>query len=267
MSFRGSGAGAARTDACAPPRSPVRAQTAPRGILTDYDVALVAIPPESFDNDDWLGLVGQPLVRVRDVDAVDGIPVHHRMAIFDDWAKIDFSFWPATLPDFIGDAGRRPDEFAAGYRVLLDKDGLTAGGPQHPESRWITARPSAQEFDDLVQELGFVATDVARYLWRNEPLAAKVIFDHELKPLVVRRMLDWRGGLQNDWAVPSGFFGRVLQHQLDPATWDAFMATYVGADPAANRAALFPSPACSVGSPPSWRPNSVSPTRRGSTTG
>ncbi len=52
-------------------------------------------------------------------------------------------------------------------------------------------------------------------------------------------MLDLRVGLANDWTARSGFFGRGLQRRLDAAPRDAFMATYVGIERNANRAALF----------------------------
>ncbi len=211
----------------------------PRDALTDYDVAVVTPEPDAFSDDGWLGSFGTPLVRVRDVESVDGLDVHHCMSIFDDWAKIDFSFWPAIFLDRVRVVRRLPDEFAAGYRVLLDKDGATADWPVPTETPWTVARPTEREFDDLVQEFWFVATYVAKYLWRNELLAAKVIFDYELKYLVVRRLLDWRAGAATGWSVPSGFFGRGLQQRLDAETWDAFMATYVGADPAESWAALF----------------------------
>jgi aminoglycoside 6-adenylyltransferase len=212
---------------------------APRDVLSDYDVALVATEPESFADDAWIDDVGEPLVRVRDVESVDGLAVHHCMVICADWAKIDFSFWPTALIGRVRDAGRLPDEFAGGYRILFDKDGFTATWPEPAGATWITARPTERQFHDLAQEFWFVATYVAKYLWRNELLTARVIFDHELKYLIVRRMLDWRVGAANDWTVPSGFFGRGLQRRLDAATWAALMATYVGSDPAANWAALF----------------------------
>lgn len=127
--------------------------------------------------------------------------------------------------------------------MLLDKDGMTAAWPEPAGMPWIVEHLKPREFDDLVQEFWFVSTYVAKHLWRNEPLAAKVICDHELKYFlkyfVVRRMLDWRVGLANDWSTGSGFFERGLQRRLDAATWDAFMATYVGIERNAHRAALF----------------------------
>lgn len=70
---------------------------ASRDLLTDFDVALVATRPASFEGDDWLGLIGRPLLRVRDVESADGTAVHHCMALFDDWVNIDFSFWPTAV--------------------------------------------------------------------------------------------------------------------------------------------------------------------------
>lgn len=90
-----------------------------------------------------------------------------------------------------------------------------------------------------MQELWFVATYVATYLRRNEPIAAKVVFGDERKHLIVRRLLDRWIGLASNWTARAGFFGHGLRHRPDASTFDAFSATYVGADPDANWTARF----------------------------
>lgn len=213
---------------------------APRDVLSDYDVALLVTDAASFAADEaWPEAIGRPLLRVRDVVDEGGLAVHNCMVLYDDWAKIDFSIWPASLLDRIRDTGRLPDEFAGGIRVVLDKDRATDCWPAPAPSAWITEQPAEREFQRLVEEFWFVATYVAKYLWRDEFLAAKVIFDYELKYLVVRRMLDWRVGEAGGWSVAPGFFGRGLPRRLDAETWDAFEATFVGSDRDANWYALF----------------------------
>ncbi len=80
----------------------------------------MAIRPASFEGDDWLGLIGRPPLRVRDIESVDGAAVHHCMALFNDWVMIDFSVWPTAVATVVGNSGRLPDEFAGGVRVRLD---------------------------------------------------------------------------------------------------------------------------------------------------
>jgi aminoglycoside 6-adenylyltransferase len=126
-----------------------------------------------------------------------------------------------------------------GYRVLLDKDGLTANWPPPTHTAYHPANPSPQVYQSLIEEIWFVATYVAKYLWREELLTAKVILDYELKYLLLRRLLDWRIAGDQEWSVASGFFARGLQRYLDDATWERLAATYAGLGREESWAALF----------------------------
>lgn len=161
------------------------------------------------------------------------------MVLYDDGTKIDYSVWPLATMRRIRDTGRLPDEFDVGYRVILDKNGLARDLPPPTHTAHIPAPPTAREFQSLVEECWWVATYVAKFLWRDESLTAKVLLDYELKYLLVRRLLEWRIEIDHGWSVKPGFFGRGLQGHLDADTWAAFAATYVGTDRDENWAALF----------------------------
>jgi len=67
----------------------------------------------------------------------------------------------------------------------------------------------------------------------------KVIFDYELKYLLVRRLLEWRIEIDCHWSFKPGFFGRGLEKGSDAGTWAQFEATYVGPEREDNWRALF----------------------------
>lgn len=213
---------------------------APRDLLSDYDVVLLVRDVDPFVEDEaWLTRFGVPLLRVRDGETDFDLSKRNTMVFYADGTKIDYSIWPAALSERIAARGTLPQEFDGGYRVLLDKDGVTDGWPAPTHRAYVPAKPTAEAFQSLVEEFWFVATYVAKNLWRDEFLPMKTIFDYELKYLIVRRFLEWRIEIDHGWTVQPGFFGRGLQRYLDAATWTAFEGTYVGSDRAENWAALW----------------------------
>jgi aminoglycoside 6-adenylyltransferase len=221
-----------RATAEPPPAGPV-------DVLSDYDIALIVSDPAAFvETEDWIEQFGAPLLTVRDSVREFGVEVRNRMILYDDGTKIDYQIWPDSLPERIERAGRLPETFDVGYRVLLDKDGRLTKLPPATFTAHIPAPPTEREYQALIQEFWFCATYVAKYLWREELMPAKVILDYEMTYLLTRRLLEWRIELDHDWSVGPGFFGRGLRRNLDTATWAELEATYTGAAPDALWTAL-----------------------------
>jgi aminoglycoside 6-adenylyltransferase len=209
-------------------------------LLSDYDIDLFVADPERFaEQEDWVHGFGTPLLWVRDTTETLGLPIRNDMVLYDDGTKIDYSLWPLAITERIQARGALPDEWDHGVRVLLDKDDLTRDWPPPTRRAFIPTQPTVAAFQSLVEEYWFVATYVAKNLWRGEFLPARVIYEHELNYLILRRFLEWRIGIDHGWTVPAGFFGKGLHRHLDPETWDAFQTTYSGPDPLEMWAALF----------------------------
>lgn len=203
-------------------------------LLSDYDIVLLVNDVATMAQDErWVEAFGTPRLRVRDAENQSGVAVQHDMVLYGDGAKIDYTLWPATIAVQIRRDGALPADFDGGYRVLLDKDDLTLGWPAPTHSAYLTARPTAPEFQSLIEEFWFVATYVAKNLWRGEKLTARVLLDQEVKFFVVWRLFNWHIGFDRDWSVAPGFFGRGLSHRLDEAIWQRYGATYSGVDAAA----------------------------------
>jgi aminoglycoside 6-adenylyltransferase len=213
-----------------------------RDTLSDYDIVLFVPDIRPFMKyDAWFRSFGEPLLRVRDSEQVFGVRKHNCMILYSDGTKIDFSIWPLAAFKRMREKGALPDEFDVGYRVLLDKDGLSQGMPSPTYTAHIPRKPSEQEYRSLIEEFWFCATYVAKYLWRGEFIPSKVILDYEIKYLIVRRMLIWRIEIDRDWSFKPGFFGRGLEQPTDPDVWAQLEATYVGPGDEDNWRALFDS--------------------------
>lgn len=212
----------------------------PLDVLSDYDIVLIVTDVDAYVTDDgWLQGFGTPLLVVRDAERVLEVAKQNCMVLYDDGTKIDYSIWPLALIDSVREGGRVPNEFDVGYRRVLDKDGLTLSWPRPTDRAHVIEKPTDDEFQTLIQEFWWVATYVAKNLWRDELVSVKVLLDHEMKYLLLRKLLEWRIAIDHEGPVKSGFFGRGLRRHLDTETWTEFTETYVGSNRHDNWEALF----------------------------
>jgi aminoglycoside 6-adenylyltransferase len=212
----------------------------PVDLLSDYDIVLAVTDPEPFARDGaWINDYGRLMVVWGDQGQMYGQPTHFRGAIYSDYVKIDWGIWPVALLDRIAAEPRLPDELDVGYKVLLDKDGRTAGWQPPSYRAHIPAQPTEAEYLALVDEFWWIATYVAKSLWRDELAFARFCLDYDMRLGVARKMLEWRIEIDHDWTVKPGVLGRGLKKLLPPDTWQELEATYAGPNLAANWDSLF----------------------------
>lgn len=210
--------------------------------LSDYDVILVVQDIQPFVADrSWLGDFGEVLVVYWDPIHPDprfGIERCGNVTQYADGLKIDFSLWPASLLQQIAAAPEPDPELDAGYRVLLDKDGLAGGLAAPTWMAYVPKPPTLAEYQTHINDFLTDAPYVAKCLWRDELLPAKWCLDYDMKHVYLLRLLEWRVGVAHDWSVPTGSLGKGLKKRLPPALWAQVEQSFAGASPADNWAAL-----------------------------
>jgi aminoglycoside 6-adenylyltransferase len=210
---------------------------------SDYDVILVVRDVAALlDDPGWLTAFGEVLIAYWDPlvsDPVTGAEHAGNITNYVDGLKIDFSLW--SVPHFASiTAGPEPDpELDAGHRVLLDRDGLTAGLPAPTYRGYVPTRPDEPTFHRLITDFLIGVPYVAKYLLRDELLPAKWVLDFDMRFTYLVPLLQWRVECDHDWSLKAGNLGRGLKSQLPPEIWSALQATFAGASPEANWDALF----------------------------
>lgn len=126
-----------------------------------------------------------------------------------------------------------------GYRVLLDKDSTTPRWQLPTHKAYILRQPTREEYRELVEEFWWDTTYVAKSLWRGETIFAKFMLDYDTKFVALRRFLEWRIEIDNDWSFKPGSHGRGLERSLPADVWSELASTYVGTDIEENWIALF----------------------------
>jgi aminoglycoside 6-adenylyltransferase len=206
---------------------------APIDVLSDYDVILIMQDIHPFVVDRaWLNDFGDVLVVYWDPiypDPVFGIERCGNVTQYADGLKIDFTLWPVALFQQIAAAPTLLAELDAGYRVLLDKDHLTAALRPPTGTAYVPAPPTLTTYQTLINDFLSDAPYVAKCLWRDELLPAKWCLDYDMKHIYLRQLLEWCMEIDHGWTVPAGSLGKGLKKRLPPDLWAQVEQTYVGA--------------------------------------
>jgi len=213
---------------------------APTDRLSDYDLIVALANVDRFLHDErWLHVYGTPLIRFDDHRVLDGHDIYARLVLYEDDTKIDYTLWPVMLLRSIAANPRLPDELDIGYRVLLDKDGLTSGMAAPTRSAYLSTRPTEAAYLALVEEFWWESTYVAKNLWRDELFPARYSFDTVIKFDLLRRMLGWLIAGEQGWQHLPGNLGKGLKEALSPVIWSEIESTFIGTNIEENWQALF----------------------------
>ena len=215
--------------------------SAPVDLFSDYDVVMVVTDIRPFyENRAYLHDFGPVLVVYHDPIGLEyGCERFRDIAQYEDGLKIDFTFYPVAWLRRVAVEPKLPDDLDNGYLVLLDKDHLTGELKPPTYKAYIPTPPSAEAYQTVVEEFFHEATYVAKYLWRDDLMAAKVILDYGIKVQPLRKMLEWRMEIDHHWSVKPGDYGRGLKKRLNHEIWAKLEKTYVGAGLDENWEALF----------------------------
>ena len=211
-------------------------------MLSDYDVILILEDVQPFVSDHvWLNDFGEVLIAYWDAvyphsecgDAACGNVVQYA-----DGLKIDFTLWSVDLFKKIIAAPELDAELDAGYKVLVDKDGLAATLKLPTFQAYIPKAPTLEAYHKHINDFLTDAPYVAKCLWRGELLPAKWALDHDMKQVYLRQVLEWYVGLKYNYSVPVGSLGKGLKKRLPTDIWTILEESYVGANIEDNWTAL-----------------------------
>lgn len=208
--------------------------------LSDYDIILATTAEFEVDwGQAWLYEYGEPMVRWGDEGEVLGQKTSFRSVIYRDHVKIDYTIWSQEVLQLVASAPHLPEELDAGYRILLDKEGATKEWASPTYRAFIPNPPTQTEFQALVEEFWWVATYVAKSLWRRELIFARWVLTADIREGALRKMLEWCMEIEHGWSVRPGVHGRGLEGLLPAKVSAEMLATYVDYDSEGDWTALW----------------------------
>ena len=210
-------------------------------LFSDYDIILILSDIKPFFSErGWLedfgpvlALYRDPLLQEQD-QQTSGYVVQ-----FENGLKIDFTLWPVEMLRRIVAEPALPEEFDAGYRVLLDKDNLTEWLKPPTYKGYIPTPPSESRYLDAVEGFFLDTVYMAKYLWREDMVTATHMLDHFVRHEHLLLMLVWHLETEHHWSVKPRLYGQQLKRWLRPDLWAELESTYTGIDVEANWQALF----------------------------
>jgi aminoglycoside 6-adenylyltransferase len=196
--------------------------------FTDYDVIVVAKDIKPYLNDSWLGDFGKVLAVYHDpIEVRFGFERFIRVTQYEDGLKIDFTLWPVGLLKKVAKLKNLPDYIDDGYKVLLDKDGLTKG-MQAPSCRAFVPKPPTEaEYYQFVEEFFSNAPYAAKHIRRGDLFPLKNMLNF-MRYEKLCRMLEWKVEIDHEWSLKQGQYGKGLQKYLDKETVSELEKTFSG---------------------------------------
>jgi aminoglycoside 6-adenylyltransferase len=206
---------------------------------SDYDVMLIVQDIDAMLADrSWIDTFGEVIVAYWDPfdSREDDFRWGGSVIQYAGSLKIDFSLWPVER--LTGLTSIHP-EFDAGYRVLLDKDGLTSRLPAPTYRAYRLEPPVEDRFAVVVNDFYVGVPYVVKCLLRDDPMPGRWVLDYDMRFVYLQPMLEWMSGVYSGWGGPVGVNGKGLNRTLPPEIWEAVARTFAPLDDEATWVALL----------------------------
>jgi len=207
--------------------------------LSDYDISVFGDGFEFIHDDEWLKQIGSPIVCIHEKFQWGDFQIPTRLTIFEKWLKVDFAFHPLDLLRQMVDNQHLQETYDAGFKVLLDKEGLTAHLPKPQFKAYILAKPDQECFAMAQREFWFEAWHVAKYLYRKDPWVAKFREDAMKKWLL--KMLEWNAAVKMNFTSSFKTDGQGIGKWADPKYFNRLGDCFPGWNFADRASALYDS--------------------------
>ncbi|MFC1898535.1 aminoglycoside 6-adenylyltransferase, partial [Candidatus Cloacimonadota bacterium] len=170
--------------------------------FSDYDINLFADDSESFiESDEWFEQFDEIIVFQKEGTYYKNTFIPTRLVIYQNSPRVDFSFWPISiLEDWVKNK-ELPEFYKNGYKILLDKMGITDQLIKPTNDGFITTKPTQDQFLQTIYNFYFEASIIAKYLYRKNLWFAAKLSSGPLKDFL-QQMLMWQAAEKENWNLP-----------------------------------------------------------------
>ena len=209
-------------------------------VHSDLDIEFIFKNNEPYISDEsWINAFGNPIVNLSEDESRFEGKHGINMVLYADHVKVDFKLH--SVHKFLAEL-QNPvlhEDWDIGYKILLDKDGITQAMPPPSYQVSLIKKPSRHRFESLIHDFWWDTTYVAKCLARREIFYAKFMSENILRTEMLVPLLEWHIAAQNDWNVTTNKHGRYFRKYLTGEEWKKIQNTFSGEKIHENWEALF----------------------------
>ncbi|REC61162.1 AadS family aminoglycoside 6-adenylyltransferase [Chryseobacterium pennae] len=214
---------------------------APVDDFSDLDVELVFQNRKAYeDHNEWISLFGEPISMIEEDDTVFDGKHAMKMVLYKDHVKVDFKLYQVSEFSEEVKKEKLSDDWDVGYKVLIDKDGLTKDLKAPTYQSIMIHQPTEKEFRQLQNDFWWDTMYVAKCLKRGDIFYAKFMSEDILRTDYLVPLIEWYIASFHDWKnITTNKHGRLFKKYLSAEEWNKVEATFSGSDLEENWTALF----------------------------
>lgn len=213
---------------------------APVDEFSDLDIELVFENRKTYELDkEWLSFFGVPISMIEEDDSVFDGKHAMKMVLYRDHLKVDFKLYQKE--DFQKEVQEKslPEDWDVGYKILVDKDGITKDLKQPSYQSVMIHQPKEEEFSKLMNDFWWDTTYVIKCLQRGDIFYAKFMSENVLRTDYLVPLIEWHIGASKGWNnITTNKHGRLFRKYLSPDLWQKTEATFSGSNIEENWQAL-----------------------------
>lgn len=214
--------------------------SAPVDEFSDLDIELIFENNAHYIADNkWLQQFGKPIAMIEEDETCFANRHAMKMVLYEDGVKVDFKLY--SIASFSEDIQQSelPEDWDIGYRVLMDKDGITQQMQPPTYQVAIIKKPSSQRFRQLINDFWWDTTYVAKCLARDEIFYAKFMSETNIRTQYLVPLIEWYIASRHNWNITTNKYGRLFKKYLSPAMWLKTRRTFSGSSISDNWNALL----------------------------
>ncbi|MNU32151.1 Aminoglycoside 6-adenylyltransferase [compost metagenome] len=213
---------------------------APVDEFSDLDIELIFENNTQYISDNnWTHHFGNPIAMIaEDEISFDGKHAM-KMILYDDHVKVDFKLF--SKDKFLQEVKLKelPEDWDIGYKVLIDKEGITKKMQKPSFQVSIIKKPLKEEFQRILNDFWWDTTYVAKCLARDEIFYAKFMSEANIRTEYLIPLIEWYIASEHNWNITTNKYGRLFKKYLSSEMWLKTEQTFSGSNIKDNWTALF----------------------------
>ena len=214
--------------------------SAPVDEFSDLDIEFIFENNTNYISDKrWTLNFGTPIAMIEEDENAFDDKHAMKMVLYEDGVKVDFKLYSKS--NFIEETEQKElsEDWDIGYKVLIDKEGITKQMLKPNYQVFIIKKPSEKEFQSVLKDFWWDTTYVAKCLARDEIFYAKFMSEKIIRTEYLIPLIEWYIASEHKWNITTNKYGRLFKKYLTQEMWTKTENTFSGSKIEENWIALF----------------------------